>query len=183
MRRIGSKAHPLTVVNWFAWVIVIVTATVLVIERPVWPHSLKSWCFLAIVGFFGGLMVRSLSSVRVSNGTNQDSHQLQEFLLTAGISGDRTSAATVMIYSQVLWALAIDRVVWHVGLNIWTFVGIGGVVGSLVLVSLAKEMPVLRRKDAQTYEAVLTSEPENGMSSHDIDLDDMFDEEEGDDAV
>lgn len=57
MRRIGSRAHPLTVVNYFAWAIVLVATLFIIIEQPVWPLTLKSWAFLGIVGVFGGLMV------------------------------------------------------------------------------------------------------------------------------
>lgn len=68
MRRIGSKAHPLMVVNYFAWVIVLVTGMFLVIDQPSWVYSVKSWGFMAIVGVFGGLMVcLCLSSVYTSD--------------------------------------------------------------------------------------------------------------------
>lgn len=82
-----------------------------------------------------------------------------------------------MIYSQVLWALIIDRIVWHVELNMWTFAGIGGVVGSLVLVSLAKEIPAFRGANVQNYEAVPTGD-DNGATTYEVDLDDIYDYEE-----
>lgn len=87
-----------------------------------------------------------------------------------------------MIYSQVLWALAIDRIVWHERINIWTFVGVGGVVGSLLLVSLAKEIPAFQEVRAQNYVAVPTCE-EGGVTVHEIDLDDIYDAEEVPHAV
>lgn len=86
-----------------------------------------------------------------------------------------------MIYSQVLWALAIDRIVWHVSLNLWTFVGVGGVVGSLIMVSLAKELPALRRKHTQRYESIPTEE--SGTTIYEIDLDDIYDAEASDHAL
>lgn len=181
MRRIGSKAHPLMVVNYFALVLVLVAAMVLIIEQPVWPYSFKSWGFLIIVGVFGGLMVRSILPLlhrSTELREDRDLHQPQEFLLTAGISGDRSSASTVMIYSQVLWALAIDRIVWHVSMNIWTFVGVGGIVGSLMLVSLAKEF----RGEQQKYESIPPSD-ESGTTIHEIDLDDIHDAEEANHAL
>lgn len=85
--------------------------------------------------------------------------------------------ATLMIYSQVLWALALDRIFWKVSMNTWTFVGVGSVVGSLTLVSLAKELPtfhLLRRK--QRYEAVPVCD-ESGVTVHEIDLDSLYDSE------
>lgn len=52
-----------------------------------------------------------------------------------------------MIYSQVLWALLLDSVVWHVEVNLWTLIGVASVVSSLTLVSLAKEVKTIHFKD------------------------------------
>lgn len=82
-----------------------------------------------------------------------------------------------MIYSQVLWALTIDRIVWHVELNIWTLAGIGGVVGSLLLVSLAKEIPAFGRARPRNYEAAPTCD-ESGTTLYEVDLDTIYDDEE-----
>lgn len=111
----------------------------------------------------------------VNNG-HQDLHCSQEFLLTLGVSGDKSSTATIMIYSQVLWALIIDRVVWQVKMNIWTFIGVGGVVGSLILVSMAKEMPAFQRTRSSKYETVPVGD-DNGMTIYEVDLDDIYDDE------
>lgn len=100
---------------------------------------------------------------------------LQEFLLTAGIASDKSSVATIMIYSQVLWALALDRLFWDVPMNVWTFVGVASVVGSLVLVSLAKEMPDLRRLGPKERYETIPACDENGVTVHEIDLDALYD--------
>ena len=60
-----------------------------------------------------------------------------------------------MIYSQVVWALAIDRIVWHVDLNVWTMLGVGSIICSLALVSLTKEVTIYAQDGAQ-YETILT---------------------------
>lgn len=52
-----------------------------------------------------------------------------------------------MIYSQVLWALMLDSIVWHVEVNLWTIIGVASVVSSLTLVSLAKEVKTSYSKD------------------------------------
>lgn len=86
-----------------------------------------------------------------------------------------------MIYSQVLWALALDRIFWHVSMNVWTFVGVGSVVGSLTLVSLAREIPTFRllgRRGQRRYEAIPVFD-ENGVTIHEIDLDSLYDSENG----
>ncbi|KAJ0120577.1 hypothetical protein J7T55_015306 [Diaporthe amygdali] len=79
-----------------------------------------------------------------------------EFLLTAGIASDTSITATVMIYSQVLWALALDRIVWHISIDILKLVGIGSVMSSLLAISLAKETASLRARVRVDYEAVPT---------------------------
>ncbi|KAF3768728.1 hypothetical protein M406DRAFT_251067 [Cryphonectria parasitica EP155] len=160
MRRIGSRAHPLTVVNYFAWVVVLVAMTVVIIKQLSWPSSPKAWAYMIIVGVFGGLM---------------------EFLLTLGIASDASSVATIMIYSQVLWALILDRIFWHVSMNVWTFVGVGSVIGSLTLVSLAKEIPAFGRTK-QRYETLPIID-DNGVTVHEIDLDSLYDYDETDEIL
>lgn len=59
-------------------------------------------------------------------------------------------------------------------MNIWTFVGVGGIVSSLLSVSLAKEIPTFRGGHAQKYEAVPTCD-ESGVTIHEIDLDNIYD--------
>lgn len=84
-------------------------------------------------------------------------------MLTAGIASDASIAATVMIYSQVLWALALDRIVWHISIDMLKLVGIGSVMSSLLVISLAKEASSLRAGGRVEYEAVPTcSHPEAG---------------------
>lgn len=94
----------------------------------------------------------------------------QEFLLTAGISSDTSSAATVMIYSQVLWALALDSIIWHVDLNVWSIIGVVSIIGSLTLVSMVKEVTPSLVADGIQYETLSASA--NG-STLDIDLESL----------
>lgn len=57
IRRIGSRAHPLTVVNYFAWLVMLVATILGIIKRVKWPTSFKAWGYMTIIGVFGGLMV------------------------------------------------------------------------------------------------------------------------------
>lgn len=59
-----------------------------------------------------------------------------------------------MIYSQVLWALALDRIFWNVSLNLWSIIGVVGVIGSLSMVSLAKELTASRSVGGIQYEQI-----------------------------
>lgn len=77
-----------------------------------------------------------------------------------------------MIYSQVLWALILDRIFWHISMNVWTLVGVGNVIGSLTLVSLAKEISPPRKHEV-LYEAVATAD-DHEVTVYEIDLDSLY---------
>lgn len=85
-----------------------------------------------------------------------------------------------MIYSQVLWALALDCIFWNVSLNAWSIIGVASVIGSLSLVSLAKEVAATRMADGIQYEQV---PPGTNGSAPNIDLESLCDSEDGDEAM
>ncbi|ORY68979.1 uncharacterized protein BCR38DRAFT_335478 [Pseudomassariella vexata] len=117
--RIGPRVHPLLSVNWFGiCVCILTTVCSFFIPEIVLPTSALSWCLLVLLGFLGLAM---------------------EYLLTAGLSTDASSGATVMIYSQVLWALLFDWIIWHVHVNSLTLLGCVGVIVSLSVVTMSKE--------------------------------------------
>lgn len=84
-----------------------------------------------------------------------------------------------MIYSQALWALALDSIVWHVSLNVWSIIGVASVIGSLSLVSLAKEVTTSRMVGGIQYEQVL---PSTNNNTPDIDLESLCGSEDGEDT-
>jgi drug/metabolite transporter (DMT)-like permease len=119
MRRLGKSVHPLVSINYFAVSICIVT-TIFSTSIPdlVWPTQVESWCLLAITGVLGLRM---------------------EWLLTAGL-GSGNAAATIVIYSQVLWALIRDWFIWRFHVNISTVLGCMVVVASLIVPCLVREL-------------------------------------------
>lgn len=84
-----------------------------------------------------------------------------------------------MIYSQVLWALALDRVFWHISLNVWSVIGVVSVVGSLTLVSLVKEVTTSRMVDGTQYEIL----PRTNESTSDLDLESLCGSEDMEETV
>ena len=44
-----------------------------------------------------------------------------------------------MIYSQIVWALAIDRVLFQVTANSWALFGAATIISSLFLVTITKD--------------------------------------------
>lgn len=85
-----------------------------------------------------------------------------------------------MIYSQVLWALALDSIIWHVSLNVWSIIGVVSVTCSLSLVSLAKEVTTSRVVGGIHYEQILPSTNENTLG---IDLESLCNSEDGGNTV
>ncbi|KAI1103142.1 hypothetical protein F4804DRAFT_310838 [Jackrogersella minutella] len=117
IRCIGTRAHPLTSVNVFAWALVTVSFLgLMIIPGITWPRNLATWGCLIYIGTCGFAM---------------------ELLLTLGISSDTSSAATLMIYSQIVWALVLDRVLFQATINLWAILGAVAVISSLSLVTLA----------------------------------------------
>lgn len=74
-----------------------------------------------------------------------------------------------MIYSQVLWALALDRIFWHISLNVWSIVGVVSVISSLTLVSLVKEVAASRMVHGMQYGIL----PRSNGSTSDLDLESL----------
>ncbi|OHF03967.1 hypothetical protein CORC01_00829 [Colletotrichum orchidophilum] len=125
IRSIGTRTHPLMSIMYFAWTIVTIsTVAFLLMDSVHLTTTVLSWVKLVPLGIFGFTM---------------------EYLLTQGIANDASSAATIMIYSQVGWALLLDWIVWHSHINFLALVGIGSVVTSLIVVSSAKEWNWLRK--------------------------------------
>ncbi|KAK5634813.1 hypothetical protein RRF57_010526 [Xylaria bambusicola] len=59
--------------------------------------------------------------------------------MVMGVSKDSSSAATLMIYSQIVWALVMDRVFFYLSPNLWALLGVITIIGSLCLVTVAEE--------------------------------------------
>lgn len=84
-----------------------------------------------------------------------------------------------MIYSQVLWAFALDRIFWNVSLNLWSIIGVVSVIGSLSMVSLAKELTASRSVGGIQYEQI---SPGAHDRTPNIDIESLCGSEDGDET-
>src|SRR3954465_8349499 len=112
IRKIGTRTHPLTSVNIFAWWLMILSGIATIVTQGItWPKSSMIWGVLFYIGICGALMVVfvPICFLRPTIFSNAGD-KYQEFLLTIGISNDLSSAATLMIYSSIIWTLVIDRI-------------------------------------------------------------------------
>ncbi len=73
------------------------------------PHGIREWAFLTLLGVLGFIL---------------------QFLLTAGLQLDKSSKATSMLYTQILFALTFDWAIWGVLPGHWSILG-----GSIITAS------------------------------------------------
>lgn len=112
IRIIGNRAHALMSVNYFAFLGTVGSTTALLVIPGIgfqMPRDAQEWILLLLLGILGFVL---------------------QFLLTAGLQLDRSSKATSMLYTQVIFALAFDWAIWGVLPGGWSLVG-----GSIVIAS------------------------------------------------
>lgn len=111
IRVIGNRAHALISINYFAFISTVGSAGILLITPGVGfkaPQGVREWTLLIILGILGFVL---------------------QFLLTAGLQLDRSSKATSMLYTQIVFALLFD-------LGIWGFLpGPWSVFGGLIVIA------------------------------------------------
>ncbi len=121
IRWIGKRAHALMTVNYFAaWCTIVSTFMLLVLPNTsfVLPATLKEWCYLFFLGVCGFVM---------------------QFLLASGLQYEKSSRATNMVYTQMLFALSFDKLVWGTTPSGVSIVGSGMILGSAIYVAVHKE--------------------------------------------
>lgn len=64
-----------------------------------------------------------------------------QFLLTAGLAQEKSSRATNMVYTQMIFALAFDKLVFDTTPDGWSIVGSSLVLGSALYIAVHKESP------------------------------------------
>lgn len=118
LRYIGKRAHPLISVNYFAvWCTIVSAFAVLVVPSVEFrlPSSLREWGLILSLGICGFIM---------------------QFLLTAGLAHDKSSRATQMVYTQVLFGIAFDKMIWNVTPGLWSCIGSLVVLASALYVAV-----------------------------------------------
>ncbi|KAL9078076.1 MAG: hypothetical protein Q9157_003015 [Trypethelium eluteriae] len=121
IRWIGKRAHPLISVNYFAAWCTVVSITMMLALPGVGflvPSGLKDWAYLIFLGTCGFIM---------------------QFLLAAGLSYEKSSRATNMTYTQMLFALAFDKLVFGTTPGLTSIIGSSLILGSAIYVALQKD--------------------------------------------
>jgi drug/metabolite transporter (DMT)-like permease len=166
IRWIGTRAHPLISVNYFAtWativcVIVLNVAPLLDIGQPALrfalPGSVRQWAMLLFLGVFGFIM---------------------QFLMTKGLGMERSNRANAMVYTHMLFAAGFDRWVFGHRMGLVSLAGCGLIIGSALWAVLSKKPAVKKADDADVEQGGVE---ETEATPFMLDVDDS-EEEEGDD--
>jgi drug/metabolite transporter (DMT)-like permease len=126
IRVIGNRSHALLSVNYFA-IVSTVGSTLILLITPnisfVMPKSSREWILLVLLGILGFIL---------------------QFLLTAGLQLDKSSKATSMLYTQVLFALLFDWGIWGVLPGTWSIVGGLIVIASTLWSALQKPQQIVK---------------------------------------
>jgi drug/metabolite transporter (DMT)-like permease len=126
IRVIGNRGHALISVNYFA-VLGTVGSTIALLVIPgigfTMPQGTREWILLTLLGVMGFVL---------------------QFLLTAGLQLDKSSKATSMLYTGVLFALSFDWAIWGVLPGKWSLFGGSIIIGSTLWSALQKPMDHLQ---------------------------------------
>ncbi|KAK0389705.1 hypothetical protein NLU13_3278 [Sarocladium strictum] len=168
LRTIGKRAHPLISVNYFGAICTIICLTALIVcplldigqpsIRWVTPQSAKQWLLFLALGSAGFIM---------------------QYLLTSGLSADKTNRANAMVYTHMLFAVAIDRWVFHHTMGFMSVAGCSLILGSAITVMVLKSSPPVPRVgdverqgneygEAEGSPMLVYERPDNGTPLHAI---------------
>ncbi|KAI7912042.1 hypothetical protein M9X92_010235 [Pyricularia oryzae] len=94
IRVIGRRAHSLVSVNYFAMVATVGSAVAILLHPDlefVFPDRPRHWLLFLLIGIAGFLL---------------------QFLLTEGLQREKAGRATNLIYTQIVFALVTERIIW-----------------------------------------------------------------------
>ncbi|ODV58941.1 uncharacterized protein ASCRUDRAFT_15071 [Ascoidea rubescens DSM 1968] len=121
LRHMGNKVHTLITVQYFSLYCLIVSALGLIFIpslSSVWPHTLKQWLLLLLVSVCGFC---------------------NQFFLTLGVQKEKKAGrAALMNYTQMMWALVWDIVIFNHLPSVLSFIGFTVILGSALAVLLLK---------------------------------------------
>lgn len=132
IRWIGQRAHPLISVNYFAaWTTFVATVVLLFVPEMHFklPSGLKQWSYLIFLGVCGFAM---------------------QLLLTTGLAYEKSSRATNMVYTQMLFALAFDKLVFDSTLGALSILGSSLILGSALYIAVRQNSSENARQSARS---------------------------------
>ncbi|KAG2364751.1 drug/metabolite transporter superfamily [Suillus spraguei] len=122
MRAIGKRAHSMHVMSYFALLCTIVASLCMIIFNiPVVYPTRWMWLLLLIIGSFGFIM---------------------QTLLTLGLQRETASRGVTGIYSQVVFAVVLERLFFGITPPLLSILGAIIIISSALYVVLRKQDPI-----------------------------------------
>ncbi|KIW05156.1 uncharacterized protein PV09_03707 [Verruconis gallopava] len=162
LRWIGKRAHALISVNYFAtWCTIVSTVMMFVLPDVgfLLPANLWEWSYLFFLGTCGFIM---------------------QFLLASGLQYEKSSRATNMVYTQMLFALGFDKLIFGTTPGALSIIGSGLILGSAIYVAVQKDIAASSNASTTQYAPVSQRDEELGPVSetNDDELDDLISDDE-----
>ncbi|ROV99136.1 hypothetical protein VMCG_06579 [Cytospora schulzeri] len=131
MSVIGKTENPLTVVNYFAALCTVVSFVALIVLPGLGfqaPGNVWEWTLL----FFSGL-----------------SGFLMQFLITLSLQAEKSLVAVNMVYTQIVFALTLDGIVFHTIPHVVSLLGCALIMGSAVFLAWQKTKAKNKAENAE----------------------------------
>ncbi|KAI2469003.1 hypothetical protein F4781DRAFT_396098 [Annulohypoxylon bovei var. microspora] len=149
IRVIGKRAHSLISVNYFAVLATVVSFLAIMVLPDLHfeiPENAAQWSLLISIGIAGFLL---------------------QFLLTEGLQREKAGRATNLIYTQMVFALIIERVVWGTTPPVESLFGSALIIGSAIWVSLQKtKQPTEKKQLLDEEQSLLGADAPTGVREH-----------------
>lgn len=120
LKYIGHRAHAIISVAYYSLTVTIVSLIGIAVIPAMqfsWPEGSRQWLLLISLGFFGFVY---------------------QLLLTIGIQMERAGRSSAIAYTQLVYAVIWDVLLWHHWPSIWSWLGMVVIVGSTVIVARYK---------------------------------------------
>ncbi|KAL8781478.1 MAG: hypothetical protein Q9203_000375 [Teloschistes exilis] len=151
IRWIGQRAHPLISINYFgAWTTFVTTMILLFVPGMDFklPSGLRQWTYLILLGLCGFIL---------------------QVMLTAGLSYEKSSRATNMVYTQMLFALAFDKLVFDTTPSALSIFGSSLILGSALYIAIQQDPS----RKSPNKETAVTDEEISLIMANDVEIDEQ----------
>lgn len=123
IRSIGDRAHPTVNVQYFStwcWIISLI-ALVYTGKGIRLPHTWSQAAFIVILACCGFMT---------------------QLCMTGALTREKAAKVANITYTQIVWALLWDKVLWNNWPDVWSVLGGGLIIGSALWVAMKKDVTV-----------------------------------------
>ena len=120
VRFIGHRVHAIITVGYFSLTVAVISLIGIAVVPSThfsWPHGKRQWFLLINLGVCGFVY---------------------QLLLTMGIQIERAGRSSAMTYTQLVYAVGWDVMLWHHWPSLWSWLGMFVMVGATVAVARSK---------------------------------------------